>query len=99
ARSALPLAGEVPTLDDYYAHRAGRGDLVFVELSDPADLSKLSPGDFVIDARGRTYFSNQGMLLRLRQTSRPAFTISVGAITAADVYVLDQRSLIALRGE
>jgi len=39
------------------------------------------------------------MLSRLRQTSRPAFTVAVGMTPAADVYVLDQGSLEALRGE
>ena len=98
AQSGAHVASEIPTLADYYARRAGRSDLLCVELSDPAELSKLSPGDFVIDARGRTYFSNQAMLSHLRQTSGPAFTIPVGALTAADVYILDQRSLTALRG-
>ena len=98
AQSGAHVASEIPTLADYYARRAGRSDLLCVELSDPAEVSKLSPGDFVIDARGRTYFSNQAMLSHLRQTSGPAFTISVGALTAADVYILDQRSLTALRG-
>jgi hypothetical protein len=50
----------------------------------------------VIDGRGRTYFSNHQMLTRLRQASKPAFTIDVGRIPAADVYVLDQRSLNVL---
>ena len=64
-----------------------------IELLDP------QPGDFVIDGRGRTYFGNQAMLMRLRQASRPAFSIPVGNVRAADVYVLDQKSLSALRGD
>jgi len=102
ARSARPgarVAGELPTVGTYYAQRANRPDLVCVELSNPAELEKLRPGDFMIDARGRTYLSNQAMLARLRQASRPAFTIAVGVIPAADVYILDQKSLDALRGE
>ena len=39
----------------------------------------ISPGDFVIDARGRTYFSNQAMLTRLRIASQPAFTVSAAS--------------------
>ncbi|HSQ22949.1 MAG TPA: hypothetical protein VLN44_00980, partial [Pyrinomonadaceae bacterium] len=76
-----------------------RPDLICVELSDPAEIEKLRPGDFVIDARGRTYFSNQAMLTRLRQSAPPAFTVSVGNVAAAGVYVLDQKSLAALRGQ
>ena len=83
----------------YYAQRVNRPDLICVELSDPVELEKLAPGDFLIDPRGRTYFSNQAMLELLRQASRPSFNIPVGITPAADVYVLDQKSLAALRGE
>lgn len=102
ARRAPPgarVASELPTVAAFYAQQAARPDLICVELSDPAELEKLTPGDFVIDARGRTYFSNQAMLTRLRQASRPAFTVAVGAVPAADVYVLDLKSLAALKGE
>jgi len=102
AKRASPgarVASELPTVATYYAQRVNRADLVCVELSDPAELGKLTPGDFVIDGRGRTYLSNQAMLLRLRQASRPAFSLAVGATPAADVYVLDQKSLGALRGQ
>lgn len=98
ARPGAHIASELPTVAAYYAQRIDRAGLPCVELSDPAELSKLAPGDFVIDGRGRTYFSNQAMLLRLRQSARPAFSIAVGTVTAADVYVLDQESLAALRG-
>ncbi|HVS82476.1 MAG TPA: glycosyltransferase family 39 protein [Pyrinomonadaceae bacterium] len=102
AKHASPgtrVASELPTVAAYYAQRVSRADLVCVELSDAAELAKLAPGDFVIDGRGRTYFSNQAMLLRLRQASRPAFSLALGTTPAADVYVLDQKSLGALRGE
>ncbi len=102
AKRASPgarVASELPTVAAYYEQRVNRADLVCVELSDPAELGKLTPGDFVIDGRGRTYLSNQAMLLRLRQASRPAFSLAVGATPAADVYVLDQKSLGALRGQ
>ena len=97
ARPGARVLTEIPLLADYYARRAGRSDLISVEVSDHVELAKLSPEDFLIDARGRTYFSNQAMLMRLRQASKPAFTISVGAVPAADVYVLDEASLAALR--
>ena len=72
------VANEIPTVGTYYANRAGRPDLISVELSDPAEIAKLRPGDFVIDARGRTYYSNQAMLKRLRQTSGRRLRYSVG---------------------
>jgi C-terminal processing protease CtpA/Prc len=93
------VANEIPSVGTYYANRAGRPDLISVELSDPAEIAKLRPGDFVIDARGRTYYSNQAMLARLRQSAPPAFAVSVGSVPAANVYLLDAKSLAALRGE
>jgi predicted membrane-bound dolichyl-phosphate-mannose-protein mannosyltransferase len=102
AKSAPPatrVASELPTVAAYYAQRANRPDLICVEMSDPVELARLAPGDFMIDARGRTYLSNQAMLARLRQAGRPAFNIAVGTIPAADVFVLTQESLAALRGE
>jgi hypothetical protein len=98
-RPGAHVASELPTVAAYYARRANRADLECLELSDPDDIQKLAPGDFVIDARGRTYFSNQALLERLRQTAKPAFSVSVGATPAADIYVLDENSLAALRGE
>jgi len=100
AKRAAPgarVASEIQNVAEYYANRSNRPDLVCLELSDPADLKQLQPGDLVIDARGRTYFSNQAMLSRLRQAARPAFTVRTGAITAADIYLLDANSLAALR--
>jgi dolichyl-phosphate-mannose-protein mannosyltransferase len=98
ARTNAHVASEIPAVATYYAQRANRPDLICVELSDPEELEKLTPGDFVIDARGRTYFTNQPMLMRLRGSGQPAFTIAVGATPAANVYLLDQKSLDALRG-
>lgn len=101
ARRAQPgarVASETPSVASYYAGRAGRTDLVCFEMSDRAESEKLKPGDFLIDARGRTYFSNQAMLMRLRNAARPAFNVAVGAVPAADVYVLDQSSLDAFSG-
>jgi hypothetical protein len=83
----------------YYAQRANRPDLVCLDLSEPRDREQLTPEDFFIDARGRTYLNNQVMLARLRQTSQPAFTIAVGTTPAAYVYIFDKKALAALRGE
>jgi hypothetical protein len=90
------VASELQNVCEYYAGRANRPDLHCLEFSDRDDLDQLHSGDFVIDARGRTYFSNQSTLMRLRAASKPAFNISVGQVPAADVYVLDTTSLTAL---
>jgi hypothetical protein len=99
ARPGTGIASELPTVAAYYAQRANRPDLICIDMSEPLELARLAPGDFMIDARGRTYLSNQAMLMRLRQASRPAFTVAVGTTPAADVYVLDQTALAALRGK
>jgi len=99
ARPNARVGTEIPVLADYYAKRAGREDLTCSQFFTTADLNKFVAGDFLIDARGRTYFSNQAMLERLRQKARPAFTVSVGSTPAADVYILDEAALAALRGE
>jgi hypothetical protein len=99
ARPHARVGTEIPLLADYYAKRAGREDLTCSQFFATDDLNKFVAGDFLIDARGRTYFSNQAMLERLRQKTKPAFTVFVGNTPAADVYVLDEVSLAALRGQ
>jgi predicted membrane-bound dolichyl-phosphate-mannose-protein mannosyltransferase len=99
ARPNARVGTEIPLLADYYAKRAGREDLTGSLFFAADDLNRFVAGDFLIDARGRTYFSNQAMLERLRQKSKPAFTVFVGNTPAADVYVLDEVALAALRGE
>ncbi len=97
AAPAAKVASETPGLASYYAQRANRPDLVCVHLSDPNALQQLSQGDFVIDARGRRYFSNEAVLAALEQSATPAFTVSLGNLPSASVYVLDKKSLDAVR--
>jgi hypothetical protein len=96
ARPGAQVASESPSLTAYYAQRAGRTDLVPVLLSDPAALQNLREGDFVIDARGRRYFSNEAMLNELAASTTPAFRVSLGDVPSASVYQLDRSSLDAL---
>lgn len=96
AKPGARVASESPSLVSYYAQRANRPDLVPVLLSDPAALKQLGEGDFVIDAPGRRYFSNELVTSALKQSSTPAFTLSLGPAPSASVYQLDQRSLAAV---
>ena len=99
ARRAAPgarVASETPVLTSYYAQRANRPDLVCVLLSDPNALQQLHEGDFVIDARGRRYFSNESVVSALQQSAAPAFSVSLGNVASASVYVLDKKSLEAI---
>jgi hypothetical protein len=99
ARRATPgarVASETPGLASYYAGRANRPDLVCIPLADPNALQQLREGDFVIDARGRRYFSNDELLATLKQSSAPAFRVSLGNVSSASVYQLDKKSLEAI---
>jgi hypothetical protein len=99
ARRVTPgakVASETPGLASYYAQRANRPDLVCVLISDPNALQQLREGDFVIDARGRRYFSNELVLAALEQSSAPALRVSLGNVPSASVYVLDKKSLEAI---
>ena len=91
------VASESPLLAAHYAGRANRTDLICVSVSDPDALAKLRVGDFLIDARGRRYFSNNAMLTELRQTLSPSFTHDLGGVPSADVYVLNARALELLQ--
>lgn len=92
AKPGAKVASESPALVSYYAQRANRPDLVSVFLSDPNALKQLSEGDFIIDARGRRYFSNELVTSTLKQASAPAFRVFLGSIPSASVYLLDKNS-------
>lgn len=92
AKPGAKIASESPNVATYYAQRANRGDLVCVSLSDPEVLKQLNEGDYIIDARGRRYFSNEVVLARLREVAPPAFQLTLGRVASASVYVLDQKS-------
>ena len=88
ARLAQPgarVASESPSLATYYAERAGRTDLICVSLSDPDAVNQLLPGDFIIVARGRRYFSNDPVITSLR-THTPIAELKLGDIPSAKIY-------------
>ena len=96
AKPGAKVASETPGLAAYYAQRANRADLVCVLLSDPNELRQLGEGDFVIDAPGRRYFSNELVTSALNQASSPAFRVSLGSVPSASVYLLDKKALDAV---
>ncbi len=93
AKTTARVATETPGLSAYYAERASRSDLVCISLSDPKALSLLSEGDFLVDARGRRYFSNDAIISSLKQRAVPTFRVSLEGIHAADVYVVDHAAV------
>jgi len=92
AKPGAQIASETPGLASYYAGRAGRSDLVFVSISDPNALKQLREGDFIVDARGRRYFSNEAIVSALHQSGPPTFTISLGSVPSASIYWLDKKT-------
>ncbi len=92
AKPGAKVVSETPGLAAYYAQRANRPDLVCVLLSDPNALKQLNEGDFIIDAPGRRYFSNESVTSALKQSSTPAFRASLGSVHSASVYMLDQKA-------
>lgn len=98
AQPGARVASESPSLASYYAERSERRDLVCISLSDPAAVSQLRPGDFIIVARGRRYFSNDSLITALRAHSTPLLDLKLGTVPSVKVYQLDQPSLDALLG-
>jgi len=92
AKPGATVASETPGLAAYYAGQANRPDLIFVSISDPKALAQLREGDFIVDARGRRYFSNEAIVSALKQTGPPAFTVSLGSVPSASIYWLDQKT-------
>jgi hypothetical protein len=98
ARPAAHVASETPGLVTYYARLAGRSDLVSVSLSDRTALSRLAPGDLIVVARGRRYFSNDALIKRLEASSAPLASVSLGGVPSVRIYALDEASLAAVSG-
>ncbi|HEV2707598.1 MAG TPA: glycosyltransferase family 39 protein [Pyrinomonadaceae bacterium] len=96
ARTQARVASETPELFSFYARRAGREDLRSVSLSDAAALREFEPGDFIVVARGRRYFSNEAVVAALASRAQPLAEVSLGKIPAARVFLLDEASREAI---
>lgn len=92
ARPGARVASETPELFAHYAQAANRSDLVCVSLSDRAALRDFAPGDVVVVARGRRYFSNDVLTRALLEGYQPDATVALGPVASTRVYVLDQSS-------
>ena len=88
ARPGARVVSESPSLAAYYAERAQRPDLICVSLSDPEALQQLEPGDFIIIARGRRYFSNDAIISTLRDHATPVAEVKLGLVPSAKIYEL-----------
>ncbi len=98
ARQGARVASETPELFSFYAQRAQRRDLISISLSEKNTISNLQPGDVIIVARGRRYFSNDQTLNILRAKGRPFDQIRYGPTTdAVEMYLIDEDLQSALR--
>ena len=93
AKPGAKVATETPGLAAYYSQRANRSDLVCISLSDMEALNQLREGDFLLDARGRRYFSNDVLISALKQAAAPAFQAALGGVPSADVYLMDHAAV------
>ena len=98
ARPGARVASESPSLASYYAERAQRPDLVTISLSDPEAVNQLQPGDFIIVARGRRYFSNDALITMLRTQSTPIAELKLETVSSVKIYQLDENSVAAFSG-
>ncbi len=96
ARPGARVASETPGLFEYYAKRAGRDDLAMLSLSDAVAIRQLEPGDFVIVARGRRYFSNDLVLKSLQSAATAKLRISLGRVPSIEICQLDPASARAV---
>lgn len=93
ARPGARVASESPSLATYYAEREKRPDLICLSLSDPEALKQLSAGDFIIVARGRRYFSNDGLTSTLDKYIVPSAEFKLGTVPSAKLYEVHESTL------
>jgi hypothetical protein len=98
AKPGAKVATETPGLAAYYAQRSNRADLICVSLSDLEAVKQLGQGDFVVDARGRRYFSNDAILSSLKGSNVPAFETSLAGIPSTKVYLLKVQKFAGKEG-
>lgn len=96
ARGAT-VACETPGLFDYYAQKAGRSDIRFVSLSDEGKIAELTQNDLIVVVKGRRYFSND-RYQQMFATVSPIAKINVADTNAANIYALDDATLVKLKG-
>ena len=93
ARPGARVASESPSLACHYGALEQRTDLNCISLSEPDEMKQLAPGDFVIIARGRRYFSNDAIISAFRDNATPVAEFKLGVVPSAKLYEVDQRSL------
>ena len=93
ARPGARVASESPSLASYYAEREKRPDLINLSLSDPEAIKQLTPGDFIIIARGRRYFSNDMLTTTISNYTAPIAEFKLGLTPSANLYEVNGSTL------
>lgn len=93
ARPGARVASESPSLATYYAEREKRPDLICLSLSDTEALKQLTPGDFIIIARGRRYFSNDMLTTTISNYTTPTAEFKLGPTPSANLYEVNEDTL------
>jgi hypothetical protein len=97
ARPGAVIVSETPGLFEYYAKKMRRVDLVFVSLSDPTAIDRLSPGDIIVAAQGRRYRSNTAYLNYLERSATPVSKVKIREVIAGRLYMMNEDLLAGLR--
>lgn len=97
ASPGVRVVSETPELVLFYLKQAGRNDLTSVSLSDKQVRSRLTPGDIIITARGRRYFSNEVLLDALQAALTPVASLTYGPAQAILIYSPEESELNKLR--
>lgn len=92
------IACETPGLYEYYAEKAGRGDLRMISLSDPQAVAEMKAGDIVLLTSGRRYFSNTRYEEFLDDSGITPLETTVRGRTAVRIYFLDDDLASSIRG-
>jgi dolichyl-phosphate-mannose-protein mannosyltransferase len=79
------VGGEAKPVFDYYFHRFGRDDLQYVDIT--AGVKNSNGGDpYLVVQNEREYIENSPIVRELASDARPAWTVEVAGVPAAQVY-------------
>jgi hypothetical protein len=81
------VGGESKPLFTYYFREFRRNDLHYEEVSNRLLGTPVTVPSYVVLQNGREYLDNRAFVRWLKSETRPAWTETVGGVTAAQVYV------------
>ncbi|OGF67417.1 MAG: hypothetical protein A2Y62_15775 [Candidatus Fischerbacteria bacterium RBG_13_37_8] len=85
------IASDAPDAVAFYIHHFQRNDLKIAELSNPSFISLWNSADsntiYVIDQRGRRYFSNAKQRELVQKTSQPIKIMKIDGVTTSLIYI------------